>query len=51
MIQALQIKIIITIHGKKKGEEIYFDYENIKNFSLIMAEDENNVLNYKINNF
>ena len=34
---------------KKKGEEIYFDYENIEKFSLNMAVDENNVLNYKIN--
>ena len=36
---------------KKNDEEIYFNYENNKKFSLIMAVDESSVLYYKINDF
>ena len=34
---------------KKANEEIFFDYEEFKKFTLILAVDDNNVLHYKIN--
>ena len=34
---------------KKANEEIFFDYEEFKKFTLILAVDVNNVLHYKIN--
>ena len=34
---------------KKKDDEIFFDYSDVKRFNLILAVDDNQVLYYKIN--